>query len=160
MDINNLNSNHLKVELIDPDRLVKVNDLKEVTNPVFFIRNGVPTSDGLLSNEIFGITQYDRANTFAYIDLHEKFLNPLIYKIWTKIDSKIKECIHGTKNFIINSKGELEESENGSNGVSFLIKNASKIRIRRTESKQRDMNAQFVEKYLGTPEMFIDKFIV
>ena len=58
--------NHLRAELLDPDKLVKVNDLKEVINPVFFIRNSVPTPDGLLSNEIFGITKYDRANTFAY----------------------------------------------------------------------------------------------
>ena len=87
---------HLRVSLIDPDRLVEVNDLKEVTNPVFFIRNSIPTPDGLLSNDIFGITKYDRANTFAYIDLHETFLNPLIYKMWCKLDSSIKHCIHGT----------------------------------------------------------------
>ena len=64
--------NHLRADLLDPDRLVKANDLKEITNPVFFIRNSVPTPDGLLSNEIFGITKYDRANTFAYIDLYER----------------------------------------------------------------------------------------
>lgn len=153
--------NHLRVELIDPEKLVKVNDLKEVTNPVFFVRNSVPTPDGLLSNEIFGITKYDRANTFAYIDLYETFINPLIYKMWCKVDSNIKACVHGTKNFIINSNGELEEDmENGSNGISFLKKNIDKIKIRRTASKQRDMRAQFIESYLGKPEMFISKFIV
>ena len=79
---NELNTgNHLRVDLIDPDRLIEVNDLKEVTNPVFFIRNSIPTPDGLLSNEIFGITKYDRANTFAYINLYGTFLNPLIYKM-------------------------------------------------------------------------------
>ena len=76
---------HLKMQLIDPDRLVEVNELKEITNPVAFIRKGVPTPDGLWSNEIFGITQYQRANTFAYIDLGEEFINPLIYKLWCKI---------------------------------------------------------------------------
>lgn len=153
--------NHLRVELIDPEKLIKVNDLQEVTNPVFFVRNSVPTSDGLLSNEIFGITKYDRANTFAYIDLYETFMNPLIYKMWCKVDSNIKACIHGTKNFIINAHGELEEDmEHGSNGISFLKKNIDKIKIKRTASKQRDMRAQFIESYLGKPEMFISKFIV
>lgn len=154
------NNNHLRVDLIDPDRLVKVNDLKEVTNPVFFIRNSTPTSDGLLSNEIFGITKYDRANTFAYIDLHETFLNPLIYKIWCKLDSNIKPCIHGTDNFIINDHGMLEKDENGENGIAFIKKNIDRIKIKRTDSKRRDMNAKFIEKYMGSPEMFITKYIV
>lgn len=151
---------HLRVNLIDPDKLVKVNDLKEVTNPISFVRNSVPTSDGLLSNEIFGISKYDRANTFAYIDLHEKFINPLIYKMWCKVDSNIKSCVHGTKNFIINSNGELEENENGSNGIPFLMHNINKIKIRRTGSRQRDMRVDFIEKYIGKPEFFISKYIV
>ncbi len=151
---------HLRVNLIDPEKLVKVNDLKEVTNPISFVRNSIPTSDGLLSNEIFGITKYDRANTFAYIDLHEEFINPLIYKMWCKVDSNIKACVHGTKNFIINSNGELEENEDGSNGIAFLKKNINKIKIRRTGSRQRDMRVDFIEKYIGKPEFFIKKYIV
>lgn len=152
--------NHLRVDLIDPDKLVKVNDLQEVTNPVFFIRNSVPTSDGLLSNEIFGITKYDRANTFAYIDLGEYFINPLIYKMWCKVDSNIKACVHGTNNFIINDNGELVQDPNGDNGIDFIRKNISKFKIKRTNSRQRDMRVQFIEKYMGTPEMFIRKYIV
>lgn len=151
---------HLRVDLIDPERLVKVNDLKEITNPIFFVRPGIPTSDGLLSNEIFGITKYDRANTFAYIDLHEYFFNPLIYKMWCKVDSNIKPCVHGTKTFIINSKGELEENEDGECGIKFLMKNINKLKIKRTGSRQRDMRVQFIEKYIGTPQIFIKKFIV
>ena len=151
---------HLRVDLIDPERLVKVNDLKEITNPIFFVRPGIPTSDGLLSNEIFGITKYDRANTFAYIDLHEAFFNPLIYKMWCKVDSNIKPCVHGTKTFIINSNGELEENEDGDCGIKFLMKNIDKLKIKRTGSRQRDMRVQFIEKYIGTPQIFIKKFIV
>ena len=125
-----LKGEHLRVNLIDPEKLVKVNDLKEVTNPVFFIRNSVPTPDGLLSNEIFGITKYDRANTFAYIDLGDVFINPLIYKMWTKIDSNIKLCVHGINRFIVNDKGELViDEEKGECGVKFLQKNIDKIKL-------------------------------
>ena len=152
--------NHLKVELIDPDKLVKVNELKEITNPAFFEGNFSPTPDGLLSNEIFGITKYDRSNTFAYIDLYEVFINPLIYKEWTELDKNIKPCIHGLKRFSINDKGELVEDEDGECGIKFLKKNISKIKIRRTDSRQRDMRVTFIEKYMGKPEMFISKFIV
>lgn len=151
---------HLRVNLIDPDKLVQVNELQEITNPVYFIRNNIPTSDGLFSNEIFGITKYDRANTFAYIDLGGVFINPLIYKMWCKIDSNIKACIHGTKYFIINNDGQLEENIDGDCGIEFLKANINKIKLKRTNSRQREMRVKFVEKYLGTPEMFITKFIV
>lgn len=151
---------HLQVSLIDPEKLVEVNGLKEVTNPVFFIRNAIPTPDGLLSNDIFGITKYDRANTFAYIDLHEYFLNPLIYKMWCKIDSAIKACVHGTKYFVIDNHGQLVEDPEGECGIAFLRRNIQKIKLKRTGSSQRDMRVNFIEKYMGTPEMFIKKFIV
>ena len=154
------NNTHLRVNLLDPDKLVKVNNLQEVKNPVMFTGNSRPTPDGLLSNEIFGISKYDRANTFAYIDLHEYFISPLLYKVWCKVDSNVKACIHGTKNFIINAKGELEENEEGDNGIEFLRKNADKIKFRRTSSNQRDMRVDFLERYMGTPEMFITKEIV
>ena len=155
-----IKENHLRVNLIDPDKLVKANDLQEITNPVFFVRNSVPTSDGLLSNEIFGITKYDRANTFAFIDLEEYFINPLIYKMWCKVDSNIKACVHGTNNFIINDNGELVQDDNGSNGIEFIRKNIDKFKLRRTSSRQRDMRVQFIEKNMGTPEMFKRKLIV
>ena len=155
-----MSDKHLRVNLIDPDKLVKVNDLKEITNPVFFVRNAIPTPDGLLSNEIFGITKYSRSNTFAYIDLYETFINPLIYKMWCKIDSNIKPCIHGTKYFKISEDGELVEDIDGETGIKFLINNIDKIKLRRTSSRQREMRVAFIEKYMGTPEMLIKKFIV
>lgn len=151
---------HLKLSLIDPEKLVKVNDLKEVKNPVAFLRKGVPTPDGLWSNEIFGITQYQRANTFAYIDLHEEFINPLIYKLWCKVDSNIKGCVHGIQNYKINEHGQLEPDEDGDNGVQFLKKNISKYKFRRTDSNKRDMNIDFIQRYIGQPEFFIKKYIV
>lgn len=152
--------NHLKVSLIDPDKLVSVNELKEVSNPVSFIRNAIPTPDGLFSNEIFGISKYDRANTFAYIDLHDTFINPLIYKNWCKVDSNIKACVHGIKSFIIDEHGQLVEDFDGDTGIAFLKENCHKIKLKRTNSSQRDMRVSFIEKYMGTPEMFITKFIV
>lgn len=156
----NNTGNHLRVSLIDPDKLVSVNELKEVSNPVSFIRNAIPTPDGLFSNEIFGISKYDRANTFAYIDLHDTFINPLIYKNWCKVDSNIKACVHGTKNFIIDEHGQLVEDFDGDTGIAFLKENCHRIKLKRTNSSQRDMRVSFIEKYMGTPEMFITKFIV
>lgn len=156
----NIDAEHLRVNLLDMNRLVKVNDLQEITNPVIFQRNNIPTSDGLLSNEIFGITMYDRSNTCAYIDLKEWFLNPIVYKVWSKLDKKIIDCVHGTKTFIINSKGELEENENGETGIAFLKKNFDKINIARTASVKRDLNVDFIEHCKKDPGTFINKMLV
>lgn len=127
-----------KTALLDVDKLVKMNKLQEVTNPIYFIRSGVPTSDGLLSNEIFGITKFERANKWAYIDLAGTFLNPYIYKIWCSIDKNIIALVHGTQKFKIDANGYLYPDEAGSTGVDFLKKNINKIKIKATDSNKRD----------------------
>ena len=41
---------HLRLEILDVDRFVKVNDCKPVTDPRAFIRDNIPSPNGLLSN--------------------------------------------------------------------------------------------------------------
>jgi len=151
---------HLELETLSPSRLIKENNLKQITNPIYFFSNGVPTSDGLLSNEVFGLSKDQRANIFAYIDLHKNFIDPLSYKIWCRMDRKIKECVHGTKNFKINSQGQLEEDENGENGVDFLKNNIDKIKIKSTDSLKRDINIDFINRNKKNNTLFLDKYIV
>jgi hypothetical protein len=137
---------HFKIEPLDPAKLIKINDLKEIKNPVFFDRNNSPTSDGLLSNDIFGITKDDRAGTFAYIDLQEYFINPIYYKIWSRMDSKVVEIVHGTKKFSIDKDGYFVEDENGKNGIKFLKDNIDIIKFKSTDSLKRDINIEFLTK--------------
>ena len=155
-----MSGNHLRVSLLDVDRFVKVNELKPVTNPITFQRNNIPTPDGLLSNEIFGITMYDRSNTFAYIDLEEYFIHPELYKIWSKIDKKIIACVHETKNFSINEQGVLMEDPMGETGIKFLMKNFDRINIARTSSIKRDMNVDFINACKIDKGAFIRKMVV
>lgn len=157
---NAMRGNHLRVSLLDVDRLVKANDLKEITNPITFAKNNVPTPDGLLSNEIFGITMYDRMNTCAYIDLGDWFIHPEVYKTWSKLDKKIIACVAETKRFIIDDKGVLQESEDGETGIKFLRKNFDRINIARTASIKRDMNVDFINACKKDPGAFIRKLIV
>jgi hypothetical protein len=141
------------------NNFIKVNRLSEITNPIFFSKNNSPTTDGLLSNEIFGISKDDRANTFAYIALgKDPFMHPLFYKVWSKMDNKIKACVYGTSYFKINSAGELVEDEDGETGLSFLKKNIDKIKIKSTGSSRRDTNIKFLEKYKDY--IFIENMIV
>lgn len=148
----------LELELLDVEKFVKINMLEPITNPIYFERQNLPTNDGLLSNAIFGTTQYDRANTFAYIDLHKYFLNPLIYKKWSAMDKRIDEIIYGRKRFIINSDGDFVENEAGETGMEFIRKNMDKIKIRRTGSDKRDTNIKFIQKHKDV--MFMNKLIV
>ena len=148
----------LKLEICDVDKFVKVNNCKQITNPVTFIRNNEPSPDGLLSNEIFGITQEQRAGIFGYIDLGDVFLDPSCYKVWTRIDSRIKSIVHRTATYKINTSGELVEDPEGKNGIKFLKDNFDKIKFRRTDSNKRDLKIDYLKK--NKDRMFITKYLV
>ena len=150
--------NHLKLEILDVDRFVKVNSCRPITNPVFYTRDNIPTDDGLLSNSIFGITKDDRAGIFAYIDLGGWYIDPSCYKNWYKIDSKVKDVVHKNGTFSVNAKGEIIEDPSGKNGVKFLKDNIDKIKFKTSESIKRDLRVQFLEK--NRNNMFINKYLV
>lgn len=149
---------HFKIDPLDPLKLIKVNNLKEVTNPIAFAKNNVPTSDGLISNEIFGITKFDRSNTYAYVSLGSWFMHPLHYRIWSKMDSNIKAIIHETETYKIDSSGNLIKDPEGNTGIEWLRKNIDKIKIKSTESTKRDRNIQFLKNHRDT--MFINNIII
>ena len=149
---------HLKLELLDIDRFIKVNDCKAIDNPGFYIRDNIPTPDGLLSNEIFGITQADRAGIFAYINLNQWFIDPSCYKCWTKLDSKVRDVVHKNGFFSIDANGYIVEDPSGKNGVKFLKDNIDKIVFRTSESIKRDLRVRYLE--LNRNKMFINKYIV
>lgn len=113
----------MKTAFLDSELFVKVNKLKEVTNPVILDRGSVPTPDGLLSTEIFGVTPKERKETFAYIDLQTYFLHPLVYETLKRQDRRIDSIISGTKKFIIDKKGDIVEDPNGDTGIDWLYKN-------------------------------------
>ena len=148
---------HLEVELLDPDKLVKVNNLQQISDPIFFKRDNIPTELGLLSNEIFGNTMYERANIFAYIDLGGWFINPLLYKTLTKLNSKFKDIIHGIKYFKIIG-GDLVEDDDGETGLDWLHENFDKIKFKSTGSDKRDINIEFVKRNRNL--IFMNKLIV
>ena len=151
---------HFKVEPLDIDAFITANDIESITNPVFFDKYSVPTSDGLLSNQIFGITKDERANTFGSIPLGkgEVFLHPLFYRIWGKMDSRIKNIVHGTKTYKINKDGDFEEDINGECGIKFIQKNFNKIKFKRTQSSKRDAIIEFLTKFKN--RMFISDMVV
>lgn len=152
-------SRHFNLDILDVEKFIKVNELEEVTNPVFFVRDGIPTSDGLLSNEIFGITKEERAGTFAYVDLGDTFMHPLCYKVWSKLDSKIKNIVHGSHKYIVDSHGDLiEDDEKGKTGISFLKENIDKIKIKSTGTTKRDVRIKFLKNAQAKNVLFVTKW--
>ena len=153
-----IRQDNLQVSLLDVDDFVKKNNLVEITNPVIFDTSSNPTNDGLLSNTIFGITKESRASTFAYISLKKKFLQPLVYRIWSKVDSKIKSVIHGIGTYSVDKSGNIVEDSKGDNGIDFLRKNLDKIKFRETDSIKRERYIKFLND--NRKNFFTDKLIV
>lgn len=152
-------THQLKIEILDIDRFVKVNECKPVSDPIFYDSKGEPTENGLLSNSIFGLTQEDRMGTYAYINLNGWFLNPIYYKTWFKIDSRIKGIIAKTDYYSLDHKGYLVEDPRGQTGLEFLRKNLSKIKFKEgTDSVGRNLKVNFLEQNKNTA--FINKYIV
>ena len=153
-----------RIEQLDQNKLIKVNDLQEVTNPSMFSANNVPTSDGLLSNEIFGITKDERSGIFSYISLNEKFINPYYYKIWLKIDKNLRGCIYETDCYKIDKDGYLVQDPNGETGLKFLIKNADSLNFKNTKKDEmlkalidgRDKKLLFTDKFVIVPPYYRD----
>lgn len=153
-----------KLEILDIDKFIKVNDCKEITNPVMFNKITGPTPNGLLSNEIFGITQEERSGIFAYISLKEYFIHPYYYKIWLKLDKKLRACVYETDTFIIDKNGYLVQDDNGETGLEFLRKNYKKLKFK--DSKKtillnalldgRDKDKLFINKYIVIPPYYRD----
>lgn len=147
----------LTMEILDIDKFVKVNDCKEIYDPVFF--NGpTPSEHGLLSNEIFGITKTERAGIFAYIYLGGVFIQPLVYKTLCKLNSKIPEIINGTDTFRIDDNGEIVQDPNGNTGIVWFKKVFNSIKFKETESRARKLRIKFIQDVKN--KMWIDKFIV
>ena len=145
------------IEQLDQERLIRSNNLPQVTNPIMFNSANGPTSDGLLSNELFGITKDERSGIYGYIDLGETFINPYYYKVWLKIDRNLRSCVYETQNFKITSEGYLEPDDNGETGVEFLVKNIDKINFKNTK---RDNLLKVLMDAKKENKLFTKKFVI
>lgn len=155
----------MKIELLNIDELIKVNKLKEITSPRTRSGTGQFDPNGILSYEIFGASNKDRRNTFAYIDLKRRFLHPHIYKnILYRMYRKIESIINGqTKVSIVD--GFFVDDPNGWCGLQNLYKHWDEIDWRKKNSAN-EINTKilnsvpkdliFVNKWLAVPPAYRD----
>ena len=152
------------IDQLDQEKFIKENNLEQITNPIMFNAGNGPTPDGLLSNEIFGITQAERSGIFAYIDLNEYFIQPYYYKIWLKIDRNLRSCVYETETFKIDKDGYLVKDENGETGLEFLRKNLDKIKFKNTKKDEllgalmdgKSKKLMFTKKFIVIPPYYRD----
>lgn len=153
----------MKIDVFDFDEFVDFNMLSEITNPIMINKDHHPTDDGLLSYRIFGRTQKDRKNMFAYIDLGDQFLHPAIYKSLMRVNRKIELLVGGLAYFKLDENKELIEcnidDKGAGTGLDFLYKNIKKINFRKTDSNLRDERISLI-KLLSIKELFTSKMLV
>lgn len=150
----------MKLDLMDMRKVIIVNGLKPVSNPILFESGNVPTPDGLLSLEIFGTTSRERKDNFAFIELNDYFIHPFAYKLLIRLDRRIESIVKGTKRFIINEEGQLvEDEEKGNTGCAWLYKNWNKVKFNRNESNVRNERINLIEAY-SKDVIFIRQWIV
>lgn len=148
----------MQVDLFDTAKFIQTNNLREVSDPMMFIKGSIPSPKGLLSTDIFGVSMVERKETFAYIDLHGTFLHPYIYKTLKRLNRNFVSLIHGSKRFIIDESGALVENENGETGLDFLYKNWEKLKFEGTEGA-RGLRVNVLKNYKKN-ELFTKYWIV
>lgn len=67
----------MKLEILNINKFIKENDVKEVNNTIFFIGN-LPQPGGLFDPEIFGYFSEEEKFKYGYIDLKDNFIHPLV----------------------------------------------------------------------------------
>ena len=149
----------MNIDLFDINKFVKVNNLKEVTDPVVLERDNIPSINGLLSYEIFGRSTNDRSTTFAYIELGGHFINPIVYLIWVRLDRKIEAICAGIETFSINGRGQIVKDPDGWTGIEELYNHFDEIKFPNDKVNDQKERARMM-KNLKKDEIFITKWII
>ena len=148
----------MKVSLLDADNLIRVNKLEECSSPRLYGTGTQRHPQGILSDEIFGMSRSDRKSTYAYINLKQHFIHPHVYKtVLKRMFSKIIYIVSGQKKFnIVN--GVVTEAQNGWTGLADLYDHWNEI----DWSKSTSTNEKSIKllKLSNRDEIFLTKLIV
>lgn len=158
----------MKLDIFNIDKFVEVNKCPEVTNPVFWNFDGTPTTDGLFSYELFGVSDEERKNTFGYIDLKANFIHPIIYQMLVKKSGSLGDIVTCQKYAVI-ADGKIkivdEDFDGAETGLSFIYDHFDEINWideleeDEIESISKKTRLKFL-KSLERDEFFIRKWLV
>lgn len=158
----------MKLDLFNIDAFIDANKCPEVTNSVFWNFDGTPTTDGLFSYELFGVSDDERKNTFGYIDLKSNFLHPIIYQMLIKKSGSLGDVVTGKKYAVIADKKIKvvpEDFEGAETGIQFVYDHfyeidwINELEEDDIESIDKKTRLKFL-KSLKKEEFFIRKWLV
>ena len=149
----------LEVDIFNIDEFIKVNNLREVTNPILLEKDNIPTYDGLLSYDIFGRTTKDRQETYAYINLNGHFIHPLIYNTWRRMNRIIEGIVSGTQRVSVDKNGSLVKDPEGWTGLEELYRHFDEIKFVKNNSATQNERISLFNN-LKKDEIFVSKWIV
>jgi DNA-directed RNA polymerase beta' subunit len=146
----------LKITLLDINRFIIEHKLKEVSNVKISNKGFDPQS--IWSVEIFGsTTSKARKETFAYIDLKTKIINPNCYTMLKTCSEAISRLLDRKIKYKVVDK-ILKEDPAGDNGLAFLTANFDNIDLIKNCKKTKLSAAQYLENNKSI--VIIDKFLV
>jgi DNA-directed RNA polymerase beta' subunit len=149
----------MNIELFNIDDFVKINKLQEVTDPMLFMKGQIPSPNGLLSTDIFGVSVTERKQTFAYINLYGRFLHPHVFKLIKRMDNRINYILQGTKKYVIEKGLLVENEEQGETGLEFLYRNWESIKWEKNSSLMRSERIDLLNIY-PKDVLFMRKWII
>jgi len=153
----------LYVDTLNVDKFIKINNLQEVTDPIFLDKN-TPTPNGILSYEIFGTSQDERRGRMAYIDLHGHYMHPLAAIKLASYDRTLAKVLYSQGRWKL-VDGKLVEDEDGKSGPEFLYSIWGKVKVKDKDTVttkeiqkffEQDRDALFVTKWPILPAYFRD----
>ena len=150
----------MKVNIVDTDKFVRVNNLQEVKTPIYFDRGRTAHDEGLFSYTIFGRPgSKERKQVFAYIDLKRPFLHPLVLKNLKRLDRKFEDIVAGNGTWKMVNGVIMEDPDGDETGLDFLYNHWNEIKLKETDSTQRKERVAFIKGF-KREEAFMTKQIV
>lgn len=150
-------NNGLWVNLLDMEAFIRVNDLKECTDPIF-LSGSTFTPKGVLSQEIFGTSADERRNRFGYIDLHGYYMYPLAAAKLASYDRKLADCLFSRGSYKLTKEGGLEKDPEGESGPEFLYSIWDKIKVKDKDTESTKEVQKFFRR--RRDKLFLTKFPV
>lgn len=118
--------------------------------------------EGLFSIEVFGrIGSEARDTTFSYVDLKVGIFHPEIFLNLLKLKSLYAGIMSGKQYATWDPEAKdfvLAANQQGDTGFAFFLKYWDQIKFKQTNSAERDLRIQLIEKYKA--EALIDKHLI
>lgn len=149
-------------DLLDINKFIKEKNARVITTSKTFIKDKnnemVPNGGSFYDPAIFGFSSKDKFEKYAYLNLEEVVMHPLIFKNLSKVGTDFNKCIQKKTKYVVQD-GILVESKSGGQGINFIINNWNKINFKKYRNEK---NKMFIDFLLNTKKelVFINKIPV